>query len=252
MTFKHSAGFVRGVVIVVVGIPILKTGYDVFLNASWHGVKSTFRKNMSYFPQLIPLSGIVLLACVSPGPDFVAVTSCALHDRRSGVCMGLGIGCAIILWATLAVLGFGLLIKEMFWLYEIIRLVGAAYLIYLGSRALMAAFKRASAEEGVPKASVLSAGQAWRRGALVSLTNPKAAAFFSTLFVTLLPTDAPTWVYITVVCLTGAIAGLWFSFLAAFFSVDGVQSIYMRIRRPVDALMGAVLVSLGIRLAVNR
>jgi threonine/homoserine/homoserine lactone efflux protein len=207
---------------------------------------------MNYFPQLITLSGIILLACASPGPDFVAVTSCALQDRRSGICMGLGIGCAIILWASLAVLGFGLLIEKMFWLYEIIRLVGAVYLVYLGSRILMSTLKGASAEAGVAKASAVSAGQAWRRGVLVSLTNPKAAAFFSTLFVTLLPIHAPAWVYIVVVGLTGLIACLWFSLLAAFFSVGGVRSIYMRIRRPVDILMGAVLVGLGIRLAVSR
>lgn len=174
---------------------------------------------MDYLPQLLTLSGIILLACASPGPDFVAVTSHALHDRRAGMFVGLGIACAVILWAALAILGFGLLIKEMFWLYETIRVAGTVYLGYLGIRMLAAALKKTPSEGDIVRASAASAGQAWRRGLLVGLTNPKTATFFATLFVTLLPTGAPAWVYISVVGLTGAITGIWLGLLAAFFSV---------------------------------
>lgn len=207
---------------------------------------------MDYLPQLITLAGIILLACASPGPDFVAVTSHALHDRRSGVFVGLGIACAVTVWAAVAILGFGLLIKEMFWLYEAIRMAGAAYLAYLGARLLMATLKKAPSDGEVSRVSSGGAGQAWRRGLLVGLTNPKTATFFATLFVTLLPVGAPAWVYMAVVGLAGAITGLWLGLLATFFSVGGVRSLYMRIRRPIDALMGAALVGLGVRMAASR
>ena len=52
---------------------------------------------MDYLPQLATLAGILLLACASPGPDLVAVTSHALHERRAGVFVGLGIACAVTL-----------------------------------------------------------------------------------------------------------------------------------------------------------
>lgn len=207
---------------------------------------------MDYLPQLITLSGIILLACASPGPDFVAVTSHALHDRSSGVFVGLGIACAATLWASLAILGFGLLIREIFWLYEFIRLAGAAYLVYLGIRMLLAAWRKAPEEAAVARVSAGSAGAAWWRGLLVGLTNPKTATFFATLFVTLLPAHAPAWVYISVVALVAAITALWLGLLATFFSVQGVRGAYLRIRRPVDALMGAALVALGLRLATSR
>ncbi|WP_159912858.1 LysE family transporter [Pantoea sp. 18069] len=207
---------------------------------------------MDYLPQLITLCGIILLACASPGPDFVAVTSHSLQDRRSGVFVGLGIACAVTVWATLAILGFGLLIQEMFWLYEFIRMAGAAYLAYLGIRMLIGAFQKPPADGAIAKASVAGAGPAWRRGLLVGLTNPKTATFFATLFVTLLPVEAPAWVYLTVVGLVGTITGLWLGLLATFFSVDSVRAVYLRIRRPIDALMGAALVGLGVRLATSR
>jgi len=207
---------------------------------------------MDYLPHLLTLSGIILLACASPGPDFVAVTSHALHERRAGLFVGLGIACAVTLWATLAILGFGLLIKEMFWLYEIIRLAGAAYLGYLGIRMLAAAVKGGTARTDGAQARASSACHAWRRGVLVGLTNPKTATFFATLFVTLLPVGAPVWFYVAVVGVVGAITALWLGLLASFFSVAGVRSAYARIRRPVDALMGAALVGLGIRMAASR
>lgn len=207
---------------------------------------------MDYLPQLFTLSGIVLLACASPGPDFVAVTSNALNDRRSGMLVGLGIACAVVLWAALAILGFGLLIKELFWLYEAIRLAGAAYLIYLGTRMLMASFKAKSGEPRVHGVARVGALQAWRQGFMVGITNPKTATFFATLFVTVLPVGAPTWVYVSVVALVGLITAAWLGALAAFFSVGRVRSVYARMSRVIDALMGAALVGLGIRLASSR
>jgi threonine efflux protein len=207
---------------------------------------------MTYFPQLLALSGIILLACASPGPDFVAVTSHALGDRRSGVFVGLGVTCAVAVWASLAVFGFGLLIQQFFWLYDAIRLAGAAYLIYLGLRMLAAALRGQPDAQAIAQTPRTGAGQAWRRGFLVGITNPKTATFFATLFVTLLPVGAPPWVYAAVVAVVVSITGAWMCLLAAFFSVGAVRRVYARIRRPVDALMGAALMGLGAKLAADR
>jgi len=207
---------------------------------------------MEYLSQLLALAGIILLACASPGPDFVAVTSVALNDRRSGVFVGLGITSAVIIWATLAILGVGLLIKELFWLYELIRMAGAAYLAYLGLRMLIGAFKSGGGQPHITQASGMGAGQAWRRGFLVGITNPKTATFFATLFVSLLPVGAPSWVYVAVVALVVGITGIWLCLPASFFSVARVRSVYARVRRPIDALMGAALVALGLRIAGSR
>lgn len=207
---------------------------------------------MDYLPQLLALSGIILLACASPGPDFVAVTSHSLGERRCGILVGLGITCAVAIWASLAVFGFGLLIQQFFWLYEGIRLAGAAYLIYLGVRMLMGGLDARRGTQTIAMAPRLGAGQAWRRGFLVGITNPKTATFFATLFVTLLPVGAPLWVYAAVVGVVIAITGIWLCLLASVFSMEIVRSVYARIRKPVDALMGAALVGLGVRMVASR
>lgn len=230
---------------------VIKSGGLMTLPSDFHCGYLDY-KLMDYLSQLLTLSGIILLACASPGPDFVAVTSHALNSQRSGVFVALGIASAVVVWATVAILGFGLLIKELFWLYEAIRMAGAIYLIYLGSRMLIGVFKGKYDQQNLADVSRVSLGQSWRIGFLVGITNPKTATFFATLFVTLLPVGAPPLVYIAVVAMVGTITSLWLCLLASVFSIGRVRSIYASIRRPVDALMGATLVGLGVRMATSR
>jgi len=205
---------------------------------------------MSYFPQFAALAGVMLLACVSPGPDFVAVSSAALVDRRTGVLTALGVSLGCVLWAVLAVFGLGVVLTKLGWLYSTVRLMGAAYLIWLGGKMLLSARREA------PPLAVARATHdhrdAFRRGLLVNVANPKAAAFFGSLFVTVLPVGAPGWVHVTTVLVVAVVAGTWFTLLALIFSAGPVRSVYTRVRRGADAVMGAVLMGLGAKLAIER
>ena len=212
---------------------------------------------MNYAAQLAAIAGVMLLACISPGPDMLAVTSHAFARRRAGVCAAAGIATSHALWATLAVFGLGLILARLAWLYEGIRIAGGVYLLYLGARTLMglrrpAGAPQAAAAPAAAKSPSQSGMHAYRRGLLVGLTNPKAAAFFGSLFVTLLPAHAPLWVHGATIVTVAAVSVGWFTSIALLFSTGSVQRGYARLRRPVDALMGSVLVALGARLALDR
>ncbi|WP_322061993.1 LysE family translocator [Paraburkholderia sp. J63] len=208
---------------------------------------------MSYLPQLAGIAGVMLLACASPGPDMLAVTSHAFARRRAGLFVAAGISTSHALWATLAVFGLGLILAQLAWLYEGIRIAGAVYLLYLGARTLMSLRQSpgAAAAPALAATKAASGAQAYRRGLLVGLTNPKAAAFFGSLFVTLLPGHAPMWVHAATVVTVAAVSIMWFSGMALLFSTGRVQRGYQKLRRPVDAVMGSVLVALGARLALD-
>jgi threonine efflux protein len=208
---------------------------------------------MSYLPQLAAIAGVMLLACASPGPDMLAVTSHAFARRRSGLFAAAGIATSHALWATLAVFGLGLILAKLAWLYEGIRIAGAIYLVYLGGKTLMSLRQSSAGANIAPAAAAKAASDAYsyRRGLLVGLTNPKAAAFFGSLFVTLLPGHAPTWVHGATVATVGSVSIVWFSAMALLFSTGSVQRGYQKLRRPVDAVMGGVLVALGARLALD-
>jgi len=206
---------------------------------------------MSYLPQLAAVAGVMLLGCVSPGPDLIAVTSHALAKRRAGLFTAFGIATAHSFWASLAVFGLGLILAQVAWLYEAIRIAGAMYLVYLGAKTLIGLRKTASQTEA-RAISVRSGVQAYQRGLIVGLTNPKAAAFFGSLFVTVLPAHAPLWVHVATIGVVASISLGWFTAMAILFSTKRVQHGYNRLRKPIDAVMGATLIGLGAKLAVDR
>lgn len=204
---------------------------------------------MDYLPQLVTIGAVILLACVSPGPDFIAVTSNALVSRQRGLGVALGTSIGIALWAVLAVVGLGVLLNTIAWLYEAIRIAGVCYLLYLGIKILLGA--RRPYQDLEIRQTANTTLSAPRVGLLVSATNPKAAAFFGSFFITVLPAHAPGWVLAAAVMVVATVALLWFSLLALMFSTARVRAIYARMRRPIDVFMGVVLVGLGVRLALD-
>jgi RhtB (resistance to homoserine/threonine) family protein len=208
---------------------------------------------VEYLPNLAGMAAILLLAYVSPGPDFVAVSSRALSGRKAGVLTALGVAAGCTVWSLMAVFGLGLFIARLSWLYALVRLGGAAYLVLLGLRMILAA-RRGAPEPAPARTAEPSAatGGHLRTGFLVNMTNPKAVVFFGSLLVAVLPVHAPAWVYCATVALVGGLAVAWFTAVALLFSSGRVRRAYARIRRPADALMGAALVGLGARLAVSR
>jgi threonine/homoserine/homoserine lactone efflux protein len=193
----------------------------------------------------------MLLGCISPGPDLIAVTSHALAKRRPGLFAAFGIATSHALWSTLAVFGLGLILAQVAWLYGAIRIAGALYLIYLGVKTLIGLRQPASPVDAAAM-PVRSGWQAYQRGLMVGLTNPKAAAFFGSLFVTVLPAQAPLWVHAATIGIVASVSLGWFSAMAILFSTPRVQHGYHQLRKPIDAVMGTVLIGLGAKLAMDR
>ena len=93
---------------------------------------------------------------------------------------------------------------------------------------------------------------AFRRGYATSIGNPKAAAFFGSIFVVMLPAHAPGWVYAAAVALLAVLSAGWHCGLAVVFSVAPIQAGYRKAKTKIDTFVGAVLITLGVRLAVSR
>ncbi len=128
--------------------------------------------------------------------------------------------------------------------------MGAAYLLYLGTKTIIGAHRPLPLPAtGTDHPSASS--DVWS-GFLTSMTNPKAAAFFGSLFVVTLPTDAPVWVYGVTLVIVAVLSTAWHCSLALFFSLHSVQNAFQRARKPISTVMGGVLILLGARLLVAR
>ncbi len=198
---------------------------------------------------LAGMAGLFLLACASPGPVWLVITSTAIGTgRRAGVLAGLGVASATLVWASIAMAGLGLVLARMEWIGTTIRLAGAAYLVWIGWRMVRGAGHAVVAPGPLPGGG---AG-AFRRGFLASITNPKAAAFFGSVFVVTLPEAAPDGLRVAAVLMLGMLSAAWHAGLAVVFSTARVQAAYGRAKRRLDLVIGVVLMGLGLRLAAAR
>ncbi len=204
--------------------------------------------HLSYFAMV---AGIGLLAAMSPGPNFVMITSQALVSRRAGLWAAGGVAAASFTWSMLGAMGLALVIAQVVWLYEALRLLGAAYLVYLGLRMLWSVRRGGDAapvQEWAPR----SGPAIWRQGYLVNMANPKSAAFVASFYAAMLPADAPAWLLLATALTVSGVSAAWSFTLAVLFSGRRVRDVYGRLRRAITAMLGLVLVGLGARLALAR
>jgi threonine/homoserine/homoserine lactone efflux protein len=207
---------------------------------------------------LLPLLGVWMLSVLTPGPDFVVIVQYATsRSRRHGAMVAVGSSSSILLWATGSMLGLSVLLTRLSWLYEIVRLAGAAYLVYLGARTLWSTRRAARRDSDTPAGVAAPAldtrlFRAWRVGFLTNAANPKAVAFFGSLFGALLPHDLSSGMRATVIAAIVAMPLCWYLTVAALFGSAPVARLYRRVRRWIDRVTATVLILLGGRLALDR
>ncbi|HEY4274953.1 MAG TPA: LysE family transporter [Rhizomicrobium sp.] len=205
---------------------------------------------MGYANSLLLLTGVLALSMISPGPNFAIVTATAINiSRRAGLIAGLGLAAASATWTLLTLAGLGFVIAQVAWLYTALRLVGALYLIYLGARMLWQARKPAP-----PQSAEIIAGDRamFRKAYFVSLTNPKSAAFYGSVFAVALPLHAPLWFSAAVFAIATVLSALWYCGVALLLSTAAVRRRFVSVKRALDATIGAILVVLGGALLLER
>lgn len=210
---------------------------------------------MGFWSQFLAVTAIGCLAVISPGPDFVIVTrNSLLYSKKVGLCTALGIVVGNIWWIASSLIGISYLISQMVLLYSIIKFAGALYLIYLGIKALLA--KKSSAEDGDVSAagrqSELTAGQAFRIGLFTNLLNPKCALFFVSFFSVILTSNTPLVLRVFYGSEVAVFALVWFSALATVLSISRIKQVFGRISVWVERITGAILIALGVKLALSR
>ena len=203
--------------------------------------------------------GVVALLTITPGADMAMVArSVFTGGRRDAFATTLGISAGCFVWACASALGVAAVLAASQTAYDALRLVGAAYLVWLGVQSLWAARSGAGAA-AAPGAAAAGRGSAprqghpFRQGLLTNLFNPKIAVFYSTFLPQFIgPGDPALLVSMLLACVHIALGIAWLS-LYAWLLDRAIETFKgSRVRRALDALTGTVLVGLGLRLAAER
>lgn len=203
--------------------------------------------------QVLAFTGVMVLVALSPGPDFaVVVRQAAVGGRRPGMATALGVAVGVFGWAAAAALGVAALLAASATAFTVVKAVGAAYLLYLGVRSLLAARRGGGAEAGTGGGRTVSAWSGFRRGLLTNVLNPKAAALFVALMPQFLGDHPQVGGTVVLSAVAAGVVGAWMLLVANV--VGAMRRVFSRerVRRAVDGVTGAALIGLGVRLAASR
>ena len=191
---------------------------------------------------LVAFTGVVAVVIVLPGPDMALV----LQNGRAAVETALGINAGSLVWAVAAALGIAALLRASAPAFTLLRLAGAAYLVWLGVCALNAA------RRGTIDASPVGrrATSPFRQGLLSNLLNPKIALVFTTLIPQFVAAGDPALAKTLLLAAIFIGMGLvWLTSYALLVARAGVLLKRSGVRRALNAITGTVLTALGVRLA---
>lgn len=190
---------------------------------------------------------------VTPGLDTALVLRSALtRGRREAAATAAGIVVGLLVWGAAAAAGVSALLAASDLAYDALRYAGAAYLLWLGGRLLLAAVRGTGHAEPVGAAPA-SAWRAARAGLGTNLLNPKVGVFYVALLPQFIPAGSdPLPVGLLLAGVHGALSSLWFALLIELAAV-----LARWLRRPetvrvIDGVTGTALVGFGVRLAVSR
>lgn len=204
---------------------------------------------MDYLPSLLTLAGMHILMAMLPGPNTVVVTwLSATTSRGAGLRATAGIVLASMVWVVLSLFGVGTLLLQAGELYAALRLIGAAYLVYVGVKMLRAGMQAPTAD-GPAMRPALAGRSPFMAGLLTTLSNPKSAVFWTSAFLVAVPPHAPTWLYGAIVAVIAVQSTLWYGAVALLLSTEVAKRSYLRVARWLDLVAGGVMVALGLRLA---
>ncbi|MBA1201941.1 LysE family transporter [Pseudomonas capeferrum] len=203
-----------------------------------------------YWAEFLTVALIHLLAVASPGPDFaVVVRESVAHGRRAGTWTALGVGTAIFVHVGYSLLGIGLIVSQSIVLFNALKWLAAAYLLYIGIKALRAGPAKAGADQTAVTETARSPRAAYVAGFMTNGLNPKATLFFLSLFTVVIDPHTPLLVQAGYGVYLAVATGFWFCLVAMLFSQQRVRAGFARMGHWFDRAMGAVLVGLGIKIA---
>jgi threonine/homoserine/homoserine lactone efflux protein len=221
--------------------------------------------------ELLAVMTITVLAVISPGADFAMVTRASWRSgRRAGLWAATGIAAGVQVHVFYTLVGVGLLITQVPWLFSAIKWIGAAYLIYIGWRTfrdrspvtdVMREERKAEGKQGAsaqPPASGIpvstrwqEAASAFRTGFFTNALNPKTTLFVVSTFTQVVHPGTGWALGLAYGAFMSFAHWAWFSLVALGFSAGWMRAAMVRRQHMVRRTIGGALMALGGVLAMT-
>jgi RhtB (resistance to homoserine/threonine) family protein len=200
--------------------------------------------------EFILLSIAHIIAVASPGADFAVVVKNTLRSGRNiGMMTAIGIGSGISVHLIYTLLGIALILSQSPILFNAIKIIGAAYLLWIAWQAFHSKAKKA--QEHSENQVEMTAFQAFRQGFITNVFNPKVTVFFLVLFTNIVSPETPLWIQSLYGVWLVLYTMLWFILVAWVFSRKKVLAWYESHGHYIDWGMGLFLSFIAFKLVFD-
>jgi threonine/homoserine/homoserine lactone efflux protein len=215
---------------------------------------------MSLLTAVLTFAVVAGLVTIIPGLDTAMVLrSAIMHGRKQAFATALGINTGALIWGAGAAVGVSALLTASTLAYTLLRIAGASYMVWLGSRMLWSTLRNRRdplAETRTMMATGTATGtgtfRSWSRGLMTNLLNPKIGAFYVAVLPQFIPPDAPHLAVGLLLALVHDLEGiLWFT--AIILGTHSVRAALGRrsAQRAVDGITSVTLIGFGLRLGLS-
>jgi threonine/homoserine/homoserine lactone efflux protein len=205
-------------------------------------------------PDLLPFCGVAAILAVTPGPDMALVARNALVGGRAAVPVTVaGVCSGIVVHALAAAIGLSALLRASADAYAVVKILGGAYLVYLGIQAWRASLSDEGDEDWMlGPARRFSGESAFRQGFVSNVLNPKLVVFFISILPQFTSGDASFFGQVVILGIAfEVITIVWLSSYGLFVARVGEAMRNPRVRRALERVSGSVLIALGLRVAID-
>jgi threonine efflux protein len=198
------------------------------------------------WPAIFTFLSVFTFAIVSPGPNFILVTNTALgQSRRAGLLTALGVATGSGLFALAGLVGLLVLVHSIPYFALITRFVGGGYLVWIGVNMLRHCRNKNTPDTLSNAQREPSPLASYRIGLLTNLTNPKAWAFYLSLFALLMNPDFPLWGKVFLNTAMFVISFAWYAIVAVLISSRRFQPVFLALQPAIQGTLGVLLLVLG-------
>jgi len=192
----------------------------------------------------LSLVAICCLGAMSPGPSLAVVLRHTISNGRAhGIATALSHAVGVALWALLTVWGLAVVVVEWPLMYKFLTYAGAAYLMWMGIKALRS---NGAGPMNVEQVSAPISAAA-RDGLMVSLLNPKLAFFFIALFSQFVSAQLVVTDKLIMTGTASVIDAVWYIIIAVALSHSKVLDKLQKRSATIDKISGAILIALALR-----
>jgi len=199
--------------------------------------------------QFLSIATLHLFAVMSPGPDFALIVRQSLcYNRKTAIITSIGIGVGILFHIFYCIIGLGIIISKHIFIFNVIKISGALYLIFLGLRSLI---EKSKIEIGLSNSKKRDSINSFLTGFLTNILNPKATLFFLSLYTFIINEQPSLEIQTFYGIWMSIVTGLWFCFLSIMLTNKSILNRINKFLHIIQKGTGAMLIAIGIKLLLN-